>query len=62
MRTCTNCGKKMDSGYCIHDGWEYYCSDECLHKEYTEQDYLDMYNAGEAYWTEWEEEDEECEI
>lgn len=51
----------MDSGYCIQDGLEYYCSDECLHKHYSEEDYLDMYDCDEAYWTEWEEDDSDDE-
>ena len=61
MRICSECKKKMIEGYCIYDGLEYYCSDECLHKHYTEEEYLEMYDEDNSYWTEWEdEEDEEC--
>ena len=61
MRTCSECGKKMVQGYCIDNGMEYYCSDECLHKHYTEEEYLEMYDDGngDTYWTEWDEGDEE---
>jgi hypothetical protein len=34
-RQCSECKKGMNSGYIIGNGDEYYCSDECLHKEYT---------------------------
>ena len=51
---CSECGKPMTSGYCIADGEEYYCSDECLHKHYTEEEYNEMYENDEAYWTTWE--------
>ena len=54
-RYCDECGKKMNKGYCIDNGCEYYCSDKCLHKHYTEEEYLDLYNDGEgdSYWAEW---------
>lgn len=46
----------MDEGYYIDNGLEYYCSDECLHKHYTEEEYEEMYDDsnGYSYWTEWE--------
>ncbi len=45
----------MDEGYYIDNGLEYYCSDECLHKHYTEEEYEEMYDDsnGYSYWTEW---------
>lgn len=57
-RVCTECGKKMNRGYCIDGGMEYFCSDECLHKHYTDEEYLEMYDDGngDSYWTEWDEE------
>lgn len=63
MRTCTHCSKSMTEGYCIDGGCEYYCSDECLHEHYTEEEYLAMYDDGEgdSYWTEWERDDVESE-
>lgn len=54
-RYCDICGKEMHSGYVVHDS-EYYCSVDCLTSKYTPRDYYDMYEADEAYWTEWEDE------
>ena len=59
MRKCSICGKEMVSGYVLDDGIYYYCSDKCLYKHITKEEYLEMYDNGEAYWTEWGEEDEE---
>jgi len=55
MRVCSHCGKLMDEGYCIESGIDYYCSDECLHANMTEEEYLDLYNdgKGDSYYTEW---------
>lgn len=55
-RTCSECGKEMKQGYCIENGIEYYCSDECLHKNMTQEEYLELYDDGngDSYWTEWE--------
>lgn len=55
-RTCSECGKEMTQGYCIENGMEYYCSDECLHKHYTEKEFEELYDDGngDSYWTEWE--------
>ena len=55
-RKCSECGKAMSEGYCIDYGLEYYCSDECLHKHYTDEEYKEMYDDGngDSYWTEWE--------
>lgn len=56
-RVCDICEQKMTEGYCIDDGREYYCSDHCLHEQYTKEEYLEMYGDGEgtSYWTQWEE-------
>ena len=58
LRICSECGKTMTEGYCIENGLEYYCSDNCLHKHYTEEEYNKMYDNGngDSYYTEWEEE------
>lgn len=51
---CSERGAFMQKGYCIRNGEEYYCSDECLHEHYTEQEWSEMYeDGGENYWTEW---------
>jgi hypothetical protein len=53
-RRCKHCGAIVESGFCIRDGEEYYCSPDCLETVYTETEYVELYKAGEAYWTEWE--------
>lgn len=53
-RTCTVCGKPMKCGFCVDDGAEYYCSEECLHEKYTPEEYGKMYRENMAYWSEWE--------
>lgn len=55
-RICSECNKPMDKGYCIDNGLEYYCSDECLRKHYTNEEYNEMYDDGngDSYYTEWE--------
>lgn len=56
QRTCDHCGAKMDEGYCVGSGCEYYCSDACLHKHYTPKEWEAIYRDGDgdSYWTEWE--------
>lgn len=54
-RVCSECGCRFSEGYCVDSGMEYYCSDECLHKHYTDEEWEDLYNNGESdsYWTSW---------
>lgn len=52
-RRCSECGDVMHEGFCINEGCEYYCSKECLHKHYTEDEYNELYDADDAYWTTW---------
>lgn len=61
MRICNDCGKYMTRGYVIENGIEYYCSEECLNKHYTESEYLTMYDDGngDSYYTEWDDEIED---
>ena len=54
FRICSDCENIMNTGYCINDGEEYYCSDKCLHKHYTDKEFNDMYDDGNSYYTEWE--------
>ena len=58
-RICSECGKEIKAGFVIDGGTEYYCSEKCLHKHYTHEDYLEMYDDGnsDTYWTEWEEDE-----
>jgi hypothetical protein len=61
-RSCNCCGKGMNEGYFAND--EYFCSDICLHTEYTPAQWEKLSSDGveaeegndEYYWTEWEDE------
>ena len=55
IRVCSKCGHLMDNGYINENDYSYYCSDECLHKDYTENEYLKLHDNGNGdfYWTEW---------
>ena len=53
QRICNECGSVVISGYCINDGEEYYCSDECLYAWYSEEEYDELCQEDLAYWTEW---------
>ena len=52
-RVCDVCGRKMSEGFLIYDT-EYYCSEECLHTEYSEEEYAYIYDNDYGYWTMWE--------
>lgn len=55
---CSQCNSGMNEGYCIEAGLSYYCSDECLHKNITPNQWKKMYSDdGDSYWTEWEDEE-----
>lgn len=58
-RLCSCCGKEIHEGFVIQDGLEYYCSEECLTKHHTWIEYSEMFDVEEAYWTTWEEDDED---
>ncbi len=55
IRACSECGKPMYEGYCIEDGAEYYCSDDCLHRNLSDKQYEKLYDEGRgnSYWTSW---------
>lgn len=59
VRHCNECGKEMWEGYCIDNGLEYYCCADCLDKNYTEEEWEDLYATGDSYYTDWFEEQEE---
>lgn len=50
---CSECKEEMDEGYCIEDGAAYYCSASCLYKNFTRDEYMDLYESGNAYYTDW---------
>ena len=52
-RECSVCHSTMQSGYCIDDGEEYFCSDDCLHSYYSDEEYEELCEQGRGYWTEW---------
>lgn len=51
----------MNEGYIIWDGSYYFCSDDCLHTKFTQEEYLEMYNNGDndTFWTDWYDIDED---
>ncbi|MGL5714200.1 MAG: hypothetical protein ACRCX2_14365 [Paraclostridium sp.] len=51
---CNECHNEMQEGYVIHDGLYHYCSDECLHKNITKDDYEYLYEQGFSFWTTFE--------
>lgn len=61
FRVCDECGKPMIEGYVV-DGCDTYCSDECLHKHITDEEYEELYNNGngDTYWTTWYEDSITC--
>ena len=61
FRVCSECGKPMIEGFVI-DGCDTYCSEECLHKHMSEEDYNGSYNNGDGdtYWTTWYEDSNTC--
>jgi hypothetical protein len=60
-RECDECGAGMNEGYLIDNGYKYYCSDECLHKNMTPEEWLELYNDGDgdSCWTTWYEDPDE---
>lgn len=62
IHNCSKCSKVMTEGYVFGGGDKYFCSDECLHTEVTQEVWEEL-SAGEDndayYWTQWEEESEE---
>lgn len=54
VRRCTCCGRLMRNGYCLDMGRAYYCSDTCLHDDFTEEEWLAECDANDqSYYTEW---------
>ena len=53
FRVCSECGSIMYAGYMEEGGGSYYCSDECLHKSVSEEEYNRLYEEGAMFYTEW---------
>ena len=53
-RICSECGNVMIDGFVVDGGCEYYCSDDCLHKHYTDEEWEEECEENEdSYYTEW---------
>ena len=63
-RICTCCHSGMNQGYFAN--YEYFCSDNCLHTEYSAKEWEELASDGveceegndSYYWTEWEDKEE----
>ncbi len=54
-RRCSVCGKLMRTGYCLNNGDAYYCSDECLHTEFTDAQWEHECDTNaDSYYSTWE--------
>ena len=54
IRRCSVCGRLMQEGYCQDGGYRYYCSDECLHHDFTDEGWnKECVNNDQSYWTQW---------
>lgn len=53
-RRCSECGKLMREGYCFNMGAAYYCSDDCLHTDFTDWEWAEECKLNDqSYYTEW---------
>ena len=54
FRICDECGRPMIEGYVVN-GCDTYCSESCLHKHISEEEFYAQYNDGngDTYWTTW---------
>ena len=53
-RRCSVCGRLFREGYCQDAGANYYCSDDCLHTEFTEEEWeTECQENDQSYYTEW---------
>lgn len=54
VRRCSICGRLMQEGYCQDGGYRYYCSDDCLHHDFTDEEWNEECDNNEnSYWTQW---------
>lgn len=53
-RRCSVCGKLMREGYCEDMGEAYYCCPDCLHTNFTDEEWdEECENNDQSYYTEW---------
>lgn len=50
-RICYICEEKMYDGFVVGE-IHHFCSDKCLHEIYTPEEYENLYEEDDAYWTE----------
>lgn len=44
----------MREGYCVDSGVAYYCSNDCLHSDFSDEEWIEEYeNNDQSYYTEW---------
>ena len=50
---CSQCNQDMSEGYVLEGGVDYYCSDKCLLKNMTKNEFLELFmdGYGDSYWT-----------
>lgn len=54
VRRCSVCGEPMDEGYTYDNGLMYYCSDKCLHHDFTDEEWEEeCKNNPDSYHTNW---------
>lgn len=54
FRICSECGALMHEGYCCGMGYKYYCSNECLHHDFTDDEWrTECETDDQSYWTDW---------
>ena len=57
-RKCHICGEvNFQQGFVVEDGLYYYCSEECLHHDFTDEEWEKAYDEDWGYWTQWEDEE-----
>ena len=53
-RRCSECGKLMREGYCADMGVAYYCSKDCLHSDFMDEEWAkECESNDQSYYTEW---------
>lgn len=53
-RRCDVCGRLFRQGYCQDAGMNYYCSDDCLHSSFTDDEWEEeCENNDQSYYSEW---------
>ena len=55
-RRCSQCESLMQEGFYFESDGTQYCSEECLTKVISWEEYLEIHDNGngDAYWTSWE--------